>query len=202
MRARSWIFTLSPGAKVREVDREKDRGAFLAPAVAARSANSNMRVPNPCDFSVARGWDDKRSPCPKSRFIRFLAECSTGKRPESWDCRADRPPSRHPDDRAAPQSAPGAVRPACRGRGRYRKPPCSPAEHNHRVPRRRLPELPLEEQIPRQRCPHIPAHKVGVALHQRFGVGKLSKGAICGIRRLQTAPASRGKSPSPSGVSG
>ena len=57
--------------------------------------------------------------------------------------------------------------------------------HNHRVPRRRLPELPVEEQIARQRLPHIAAHKVCIALHQRLGVRKLRKRAVAHVRRLK-----------------
>jgi hypothetical protein len=45
-RANSWIFTLSPGANVREVDSENDRGASFALAgIAAQTAISNAATP-------------------------------------------------------------------------------------------------------------------------------------------------------------
>ena len=59
--------------------------------------------------------------------------------------------------------------------------------HNHRVPRRRLAELPVEKQVAWLGRAHIPAYEVGVALNQRFGVGELCKCAAGQIFRRKCA---------------
>jgi len=47
------------------------------------------------------------------------------------------------------------------------------------MPRRRLAELPVKEQVARKRRAHIAAYEVGVSINQRPGVSKLRK---CTIR--------------------
>jgi hypothetical protein len=46
------------------------------------------------------------------------------------------------------------------------------------VPRRRLAELAVEEQVAGLGLADIAADEVGIALDQRFGVGKLREGAV------------------------
>jgi len=55
------------------------------------------------------------------------------------------------------------------------------------VPRRRLAELAVEEQVAGLGLAHVAADEVGVALDQRFGVGKLGEGAVTGVGRLKAA---------------
>ena len=74
--------------------------------------------------------------------------------------------------------------------------------HNHRVPRRRLAELPVKEQVAGQRRAHIAADEVRVALDERSGVGKLRKCAVGQIIGRSNAPGFTRKSAVPSGECG
>ncbi len=60
---------------------------------------------------------------------------------------------------------------------------------NHRVKRGILLKLPIEQQIPRARRMYIAGHQVGIAPHQRLGVGKLGEAAIGSIPGLVRAGA-------------
>ncbi len=61
------------------------------------------------------------------------------------------------------------------------------ADDDHRMPRRRLAELAIEEQVAGERGAHIAADKVRVSLDQRFGVGELGKCAVGNVARLECA---------------
>jgi len=69
------------------------------------------------------------------------------------------------------------------------------AGHDHRVPRGRLAELAVEEQVAGLGHAHIAADKVGIPLDQSFSVGKLGKGAVgcvSGFKAAGLDPEERG----------
>src|SRR5579863_5769643 len=101
----SWIFTASPGEKVRVVESEKERGALLAAAgtAAAQASRSNA--------------ENRR----RESLIDFLAGCSSGIRRESWGWRG-RDAIAARGDRGVRRARRGATGRAGRDRGRYRKP--------------------------------------------------------------------------------
>src|SRR5277367_5459473 len=55
------------------------------------------------------------------------------------------------------------------------------------MPRRRLAELAIEEQVARKRSARIAANKICVSLDQCFGIGKLSKCTVGDIVWLEGA---------------
>src|ERR1700722_3201172 len=60
-------------------------------------------------------------------------------------------------------------------------------DYDHRMPRRRLTELSIEEQIAGERRARIAADKICVPLDQCFGVGELSECAVGNVTRLESA---------------
>src|SRR5579863_4222955 len=66
---------LSPGANVRVVDKENERGASPEEACAEATAAISMNIAA------------QRADFPKGDFIECLAKCSSGRCRESWDCR-------------------------------------------------------------------------------------------------------------------
>src|ERR1700722_330299 len=83
----SWILTLSPGAKVRVVESENERGASFALAGIAAAVEKRRRSAA-CSGLGRSGFRRLEIvPIKFRRFIEFLAECSSGRRQESWDCR-------------------------------------------------------------------------------------------------------------------
>ena len=58
---------------------------------------------------------------------------------------------------------------------------------DHGVPRGRLAELPVEEQVSRLGLARIAGYEVGIPLDQRFGVGKLRKRSIGRVGGFEVA---------------
>src|ERR1700722_12773060 len=112
----SWIFTLSPGAKVRVVESENERGASVAEAGIATAAERNRKTAAISGLdNIFFGLVETRlinfRQIKFRRFIEFLAECSSGRRRESWDCRRAAAIAAG-DGQEAQREAPGEVRPA------------------------------------------------------------------------------------------
>jgi hypothetical protein len=60
-------------------------------------------------------------------------------------------------------------------------------DDDHGVPRRRLAELAIEEQVAREGRTNVAAHEKSVALDKGFRIGKLREGSVGNISGLKRA---------------